>query len=304
MTYEIIAFQHNLNLAQKIAHNLGKKVVVPTIERFADGEIEVVLAEPQVISGKKVFIIHSTCPPAHDNLMQLIFLVHALKNAGAQEIVAVIPYFGYARHDKSQIAGKTGAVHVIIKILEAAGINRIITVALHTKETENLFTVPIQNIDIIDLLVEHIKINIPQYQEYCIVAPDQGAQERIMAIAQKLEVGFIVFHKERYATDKTRVIDSIVECTEKKAIIVDDIIDTGGTALHVCDELVQRGFKDIYGYFVHPVFSGDAAQRVVRSSFKEVFVSDSMPLTSVSSTIKQYTVAQLLSNVIKNILTK
>ncbi|MCX5922385.1 MAG: ribose-phosphate pyrophosphokinase [Candidatus Dependentiae bacterium] len=301
MNSVIVAPQSHFELAQKIAQGFGKQLIVPEITQFADGDIEVTFADYTLLRGATVFIVQSTNPPTHYNLMQFLLLVHAVKNAGAARIVGVVPYFGYARQDKSIIPGGKGAAELVARMIEAAGVDELVVVELHAPLVATFFSIPVHSVSVVPLLIEHIEQQDIVLNETCIVAPDHGAQDRALAVADSLKVGHIVFAKERYAADQTRIGARSGDCVGTTAIIIDDMIDTGGTALHVCDALREQGFSTIYGYFVHPVLSGTAIDLLEKSHFTAVYVANTISLQKTSPKIKQFDISSLIIDTLKNI---
>lgn len=289
-------------LAQSITHALGADLIVPEIIRFADGEIEVRLRNPEVIQGKSVCLIQSTNPPVHDALMQLLLLAQELKNAGATTITAFIPYFGYARHDESKIPGGQPSMALVVKLLQAAGINSIITIELHNSKIIPSLVIPMHSITMAPLIAEHIKQTVPSLAGVCLVAPDQGALARVEAIARILGVGYISYTKKRYAADKTKLVASRGSCKGTTAIIIDDMIDTSGTAINVCQDLHEKGYRNIFGYFVHPVLSGNAVEKLVASDFDCIFVSNSIACMNNVPKIKIFDIAKVISEVLSTYL--
>ncbi len=300
MNFELVALESDNELIQSIAAQLGKQIIVPQVNQFADGEREVLLSEhADQLRDKTVFVMQSTCPPVHDNIITIALLVHALYTVGVSRIIAVIPYFGYARQHESDIPGKRGAVDTIINMLEATGIDTFVCVELHTPELEEFFSIPIYNINLDEYIIEHIQQHIPLWRHCCLVAPDKGVLEKVQSIAKRLDLDVLAFSKKRYEVDKTMITLVSGESTKKNAIIIDDMISTGSTALGACDELVKRGFENIYGYFIHPVFAGDAQDKIERSKFTNVFVSNSIPLSKrKKSKIDVFDISKVLVDLI------
>lgn len=299
-----VAFDNQNSLITTSAKEISHSIVSPRIQQFADGEIRVVLDDPTVFVDKTVVLVQSTSNPVQENIFRIALLAHELKNAQAKKIIGVLPYFGYARQEASNIKGKPGPAVVVARMLEVAGIDEIITVELHTPKIKSFFSIPIHNVILNDFFAQHIQKQFDSLADVCLVAPDEGARERVEAIAQKLNVGTIVFAKERYGIDKTRVLGKSGLCQGKVAIIIDDIIDTGGTALHVCDELTAIGFEKVYGYFVHPVFSGDTLNKIKASQFTHIFVANTIDVPHVSEyeKVSVLDVSSQLSTLIKKIL--
>jgi ribose-phosphate pyrophosphokinase len=286
-------------LARHIANDLHKELIVPDIIRFADGELEVKFSNPERLKDNKVFIIQSTNPPVHDHIMQLLLTIFQAQNVGAQEIIAVIPYFGYARHDKAYIPGTESEVKLIADLFQSAGVQKVITVALHSEKIIEYFQIPVTNLWLADVIAKDIKTRFKDLTQICLVAPDVGAQPRIAKVCEILGIGHIFFTKKRIAADKTLITAVDVHCHGKIAIMIDDIIDTGGTAVNACDELLHQGFSQVYGYFIHAVLSGNAISRIEHSNFSEVFVSNSIPLTQDVTKIKIFDITNVLVQAIK-----
>ena len=285
-------------LARSIANTLGRKLIVPEIIHFSDGEMEIMLTDTAIFKGKHVCIVHSTNMPVHETLVELLLLVNELCNAGAVSITALIAYFGYTRHDSSKITGGQASIALMAKLLNAAGINNIITVEIHNPEIASSLVLPVHSISLAPFIAEHIKRTLPSLVGVCLVAPDQGAMGRVQEIARILGVESISFTKERYAADKTKLVSSQGSFIGTTAIIIDDIIDTGGTAINACEQLYKNGYTTIYGYFVHPVLSGGAQERITESSFTRVFVSNTIPLSICVPKIKIFDIAQVISEVL------
>ena len=278
MNIEVITLDERTQLAHSIAGQFNAPCCVAQVEQFADSEIRVSLPHPERFTGKTVLLVQSTSMPVQQNVLAVAFLAHELKNAGAQKVIGVIPYFGFSRQEASDIPGKPGQAQVVALLFEAAGMDVMITVELHTDQVESFFSIPITNVRLIDVIAQHIKSNFATLEGICLVAPDEGACDWVESIAKKLDAGSFTFTKKRYAKDATRIVGKKGECIGTTAIIIDDIIATGGTAFQACDELLQFGFQKVYGYFVHPVLAGDARVQVEKSTFEKIFVSNSIPL--------------------------
>ena len=296
MNTEFVALTEQTDLAHNIAKHFGKDLFFPKIDRFADGELRVRLEEPNRFHGKKVVLIQSTCSPVHENLMLVALAAHALKQAGVVELIGVLPYFGYSRHDKSEIAGEPGPIEVVIKLLEAAGIDRFITIELHAPEAVGLFSVPVQNVGTASCIANHIKHHFTELEDFCLVSPDKGAEQHVKKIADMLGIGYVVYEKERLGVDQTRIVGKIMECAGHRAILIDDIIDTGGTARNACNELMTSGFSHVYAYFVHPVFSGEALEKMHASTFDTIYVGNTiaLPKDKPLEKVRSFDVSQLI----------
>ena len=278
MNIEIVTLSEKTRLAFDIAREFGAPCSVAQVEQFADSEIRISLTHPEQYVGKTVLLVQSTNMPVQQNVLAVAFLTHELKNAEAQKVIGVIPYFGFARQEASGIPGKPGQAQVVAYLFEASGMDAVIAVELHTKQIESFFSIPVINVSLIEVIVQHIKANFETLKDTCLVAPDEGAHDWVTAIAKKLNLGSFTFTKERYAKDKTRVVGRKGRCIGTTAIIIDDIIVTGGTAFHAADELPNLGFKKVFGYFVHPVFARDVRKKVENGRFEKIFVSNTIPI--------------------------
>ena len=266
-------------LAQKIADGCGAELHQARFRTFADGEISVTLPDHDALAGKTVFIVQSTGDPVNKLTLGVAFLAHELKNAGAARVVAVLPYLGYARHDQSSVLGKVGNIAVIAQLFQGAGIDELITVDLHEPSVIDSFSIPVHNVQVASLIAQHIESQRKSMQSTCLIAPDHGASEYVQKVADTVGVGTIIFSKERFAADQTRTLGHEGHCSGTTAIILDDIIATGGTAVNVCNALPALGFKNVYGYFVHPVLAGPALERIAESAFLKIFVSNTLSLS-------------------------
>ncbi|HRN78463.1 MAG TPA: ribose-phosphate diphosphokinase [Candidatus Dependentiae bacterium] len=290
MNFALITIDNKHGLAGCIADAMNKMLHEAIVKKFADGEMSVTVDNPTYWIGNKAVIIQSTNNPVHEHIMQVAFLAQELKHAGATQVIAVIPYFGYARHDASTIFGKPGHAQVLARLLEEAGVDELITVELHKSSIKNFFSIPVRNIQLTDFIAHYIAESIDLSAGACLLAPDEGARERVQTIAYKLVLDCVVLHKERYEPNKTRVIGMEGgDCADKAIIVVDDIIDTGGTAIKACAKIKEHGAREVYGLFVHPVLSGDACERIEASLFKKIFVSNTIELSAHTLNTKIHT---------------
>jgi len=304
MSFALITLDDTHGLACCIADKMNKQLHVAQIKKFADGEISVGVDNPSDWVGNKAVIIQSTSAPVHEHILQLSFLAHELKNIGASQVIAVVPYFGYARQEVSVTTEKPGNAQVIAQLFEVAGIDEIITVELHKEVVASFFSIPVHNIQLHETIARCIADVIGT--DVCIVAPDKGAQERAHAIATQLACNYVVLRKERFGPDQTRIVGSEGVCGAPAAVVVDDIIDTAGTALHAVANMHEKGIQKIYGFFVHPVFSGDALERVQASVLRNVFVTNTIPLPASKShdKIKVIDISTQLANAIWHVIDK
>lgn len=296
---ELIAFHEADELAQRIAQKLEKSLAYATIEHFADGELYVTLDAITKYTGKSVGIILSTSRPVLDHIMAISFLSYRLRQYNVQSITAVIPYFGYSRQERDPLTGKPGPAALIARLFSLSGIDKVITVQLHSNYLLESFTIPCYTINPATLIAQIIT---PQTigSQTCLVAPDSGIEKLVVDIAEKTGLKIIRFRKERYGQDQTKIVGKIGDCRAAHAIIIDDIIDTGGTALHVAQELRTNDFSTITGVFVHPVLSGNARELIEHGPFDKIYVSNSIPLDFFSGT--KIAIFDLSSIIVEQIL--
>ncbi len=274
----VVALTDQTQLAARVAQQLNLPLVLCPPTKFSDGEVHVALEDPSRFRGQTVVLVQSTCAPVSETTLLVPFLVHELKNAGAVRVIGVIPYLGYSRQELSKATGKSGSGWVVAQMLERAGLDELFILELHEPALKDFFTIPVHDMLARDAIAQHIRATVPDLKSVCIVAPDEGAHSMATEIAKPLGASTMVFQKERYAQDKTRLLGHTGAGDGTIAIIVDDIIDTGGTAINVCDALKRQGFEKVFGYFVHPVLSGNASEKIEKSGFDTVFVSNSIPV--------------------------
>lgn len=297
-----------LNSSYDLAHQIAYQLDMPTVradaQRFADGEVNMVLDTPTLIADKKMVIVAGTHPPVHEHLMDLVFSARTLNQAGINDLTVVIPYFGYSRQDKGFLPGHRGPAEVVVNMLESAGITRCICLDLHSELIMDYFSISVHNVRADSVIAQHIKSTFDDLSDVCIVAPDCGALDRALVVAEELGVEVVMFEKNRCGVNRTMVVRMEGACEGKTAIIIDDIVDTGGTAIQTADRLKARGAEKVYGYFVHPVLSGNAAQRLQESSFDGVFVSNSIPLPEEKNVekINVFDVSSLLADAVKELV--
>lgn len=299
MNIEIIALPESIAFAQSIAQLFNKEIIVPEIEQFADGEMEVVL-QADMLKHKNALIVHSSARQPSDAIIDFALAVHAARISGAQRIIGVVPYLWYARQHKSNIPDKPGAWHAIVHMLESTDIEQIITVELHNPACIQAFSIPVYDAVVTQAIADHIKKYIPEYKHCCIVAPDHGALPRVQAVADILNMSVLVFEKERYEVDKTKIVQTHGSCSQTTGIIIDDIIATGGTAINAANKLHEMGIEHIYGYFVHPVLPDGAPQRIEESRFKKVFVSNTIPRPDLRGKIEVFGVSDRVGEIIQS----
>jgi ribose-phosphate pyrophosphokinase len=298
MAYILMALRKT-DIADRVAQALHMPLIYPQMVTFADGECQVILENPHQYAGKHIVVIQSTGHPVNDNVIALAFYAQELKHAGASTITAIIPYFGYSRQERSAIEGKPGHGAVIARLLESSGISEMVTIDLHCPTIIDFFSIPVRNLSAQSIIVAHIKKQFPLLQNICLVAPDGGIAPYVQKMAHTLSVAPLLFCKERFGQDQTRAVAVNVNQHGGgiTAVVIDDIIATGGTVLNVGNRLFERGYATIVGYFVHPVLAGDAVRRLKGSSFSSIYVSNTLPLSleaAHAEIIKTFDVSPLI----------
>ena len=291
----------NQNLSNKIAKTLKLKLVNSNIRRFADGEIYVEINEN--IRGNSVFVIQSTATPANDNLMELLICIDALRRSSVKNITAVIPYFGYARQDRKVVSRTAISAKLVSNLITNSGANRILTVDLHAGQIQGFFDIPVDNLFTTPIFARHIKKNIKKNNLIC-VAPDVGGVERARSLGRRINAGIAIVDKRRSAPGKSEVMNVVGNVNNKICIIVDDIIDSGGTIVNAVKALKNKGAKDVYVYITHAVLSGSAIEKINKSSIKKLIVTDTIDnLDKIKKTPKIVTlsISNLMAEAIKRI---
>jgi len=283
-------------LAEKIADSYGIELGKSIVTKFSDGELQTSYEEN--IRGKDVFIIQSTSPPG-DNLLELLMMIDAAKRASARQIIAVIPYFGYARQDRKDKPRVAIASKLIANLLTTAGVNRVITLDLHADQIQGFFDVPVDNLYASNIFMDHIrKLNLP---DLIMASPDTGGTRRAASYAKALNTGFVICYKQRAKPNVIEQMELIGDVEGKDVILVDDIIDTAGTITKAADLIMSRGANTVRVFCTHPIFSGSAYERLNKSKITEIVVTDTVPLKQTLDKIKVLSTADLLSEVINRV---
>ena len=270
---KILTGNSNKYLSGKISKHLKNKLVNSSIKKFSDGEIYIEINEN--IRGNSIYIIQSVSSPANDNLMELLLCIDALKRSSAKNITAVIPYFGYARQDRKVVPRTSISAKLVSNLITKAGADRIVTVDLHAGQIQGFFDIPVDNLFATPIFSRHIKRKIKKTNLIC-VAPDVGGVERARALGRKLDVGLAIIDKRRPAPGKSQVVNVVGNVKGKTCIIVDDIIDSGGTIVNAADALKKRGAKEVHVYVTHGVLSGEAVEKIKKSKIKNLVVTDTI----------------------------
>jgi len=291
---KILSGNSNKRLSEKISKYLKNRLVNSSIRRFADGEIYIEINEN--IRGNSIFLIQSISSPANDNLMELLLCIDALKRSSAKNITAVIPYFGYARQDRKVAPRTSISAKLVSNLITKAGADRIVTVDLHAGQIQGFFDIPVDNLFATPIFTRHIKRKIKNKNLIC-VAPDVGGVERARALGRKLNAELAIIDKRRSAPGKSLVMNVIGNVKGKVCIIVDDLIDSGGTIVNATEALKKRGAKEVHVYVTHGVLSGDAVEKIKKSKIKNLVVTDTI---NISDRVKKVRNIEILS--ISNLL--
>ena len=270
---KLLTGNSNKVLSKNIAKYLKTKLVNSSIRKFSDGELYVEINEN--IRGNSIFIIQSISSPANDNLMELLLCIDALKRSSAKNITAVIPYFGYARQDRKVVPRTSISAKLVSNLITKAGADRVVTVDLHAGQIQGFFDIPVDNLFATPIFARHIRKKIKTKKIIC-VAPDVGGTERARALGKLLNVGLAIVDKRRPKPGQSEVMNVIGDVKDQTCIIVDDIIDSGGTIINAAKALKGRGAKEVYVYITHGVLSGDAVKKIKKSVIKNLVITDTI----------------------------
>jgi ribose-phosphate pyrophosphokinase len=296
---KLIAGNSNKPLAEAISAYLNVPLTQVNLKRFSDMEIFVEIMEN--VRGEDVFFLQSTCFPTNDNLMELLIAIDALKRGSARRITPVLPYYGYARQDR-KTGGRTPiTAKLVADLITTAGANRVLATELHAGQIQGFFNVPVDNLIIAPVFVPHIKERF-NGEELCIVSPDVGGVVRARAFAKRLDADLAIIDKRREKAGVSEVMHVIGEVQGKICILVDDIVDSGGTLCNAAVALMENGAKEVHSYVVHGVLSGGAVARISSSPIKNMVITDSIPATEAvrqAHNIEQITIAPLIGEAIR-----
>ena len=298
---KLLTGNSNKILSKNIAKYLRSKLVNSSIRKFSDGEIYVEINEN--IRGNSIFIIQSVSSPANDNLMELLLSIDALKRSSAKNITAVIPYFGYARQDRKVVPRTSISAKLVSNLITQAGADRVVTVDLHAGQIQGFFDIPVDNLFATPIFARHVKKKIKSKKIIC-VAPDVGGTERARALGKLLNVGLAIVDKRRPKPGQSQVMNIIGDVKDKTCIIVDDIIDSGGTIINAAKALKQRGAKEVYVYITHGVLSGEAVKKIKNSVIKNLVITDTIDNVEKTKNVKNIEVlpiSGLMAEAIKRI---
>ena len=291
----------NPKLAKKVAKHLGLELGRATVDRFSDGEVMLELLDN--VRGKDVFVLQSTCTPTNDSLMEVMVMVDALRRASAGRITAAIPYFGYSRQDRRPRSARVAiTAKVVANMLTSVGVNRLLTMDLHSDQIQGFFEIPVDNIYASPVLLADItKLD---YQDLVVVSPDVGGVVRARALAKQMGADLAIIDKRRPKPNVAKVMNIIGDVTGRTCIIMDDMVDTANTLCEAAAALKKKGAVKVVAYCTHPVLSGPAIERINASELDELVVTDTIPLREEAAgckKVRQLTVAELMAETIRRI---
>ena len=287
----------NQKLAKDIVGHLNIPLSQISIERLKDSEIYVKIEEN--VRGVDTFVIQPLCRPVNEHFVELTIIIDALKRASAARVTAVIPYFGYARQDRKTSGREPITAKLIANLLVSAGLDRVLTIDLHSDQIQGFFDIPLDHLTAISLFTDHIKKQ--NYPNPVIVSPDLGSVKRVRKIAGKLDLPFAVLDKVRKQPNVVTKVNLLGDVRGKTAILIDDMIDTGHTICAAIKKIKQEGAEKVYTYSTHPVFSKPAPGNIFKLGISEMVVADTIPITRNYKKLQVLSVASLLSNAIENI---
>ena len=297
-TYEcLMVFTGNANpkLAQDVVRHLNLRIGRATVGRFSDGEVMVEILEN--VRGKDVFVLQSTCMPTNDTLMELLVLVDALKRASASRITAAMPYFGYARQDRRPRSVRVPiTAKVVANMLTSVGIDRLLTMDLHSDQIQGFFDIPVDNIYSMPILLGDLWKN--GFKNLVVVSPDVGGVVRARQMAKRLECDLAIIDKRRPKANVAKVMNIIGDVDGRTCVIMDDMVDTANTLCEAARALKEQGAERVLAYCTHPVLSGSAVERIENSALDKLVVTDTIPLredAQACERIEQLSVASLLA---------
>src|SRR6187549_1176116 len=274
---KLFAGNSNRVLAEAVARYLNIQIGRASVRRFADQEIFVEIQEN--VRGEDVFVLQSTSYPANDHLMELLIIVDALRRSSARRITAVIPYFGYARQDRRSSGRTPISAKLVANLITRAGVDRVLTVDLHVGQIQGFFDIPTDNLFASPVMVRDIREKF-DLSKVMVVSPDVGGVVRARGLAKRINTPLAIIDKRRERAGESEVMNVIGDVTGHTCILIDDIVDSGGTLVNAADALLANGAKDVYAYITHGVLSGGAAARITASKIKEMVITDSIQPTA------------------------
>ncbi|MBO5226110.1 MAG: ribose-phosphate pyrophosphokinase [Parabacteroides sp.] len=284
-------------LAEKICKSLNCPLGQMNIQHFADGEFSVSYEE--TIRGRDVFLVQSTFPNS-DNLMELLLMVDAAKRASAHSIIAVIPYFGWARQDRKDKPRVSIGAKLIADMLSTAGVNRVITMDLHADQIQGFFDIPVDHLHASTVFLEHIKTSLP-LENLCIATPDVGGTKRASTYSKYLGVPMVICHKSRLRANEVAEMRIIGDVAGLDVLLVDDMVDTAGTITKAANLMLENGAKSVRAIASHAVMSDPASSRVDQSALTEIIFTDSIPYAKKCEKVKVLSIADMVAEAIRRV---
>jgi ribose-phosphate pyrophosphokinase len=294
------------NANQALAHDIARHLTTPLgrsyVGRFSDGEVNIELMEN--VRGRDVFIVQPTCPPVNEHLVELLVMVDAARRASATRITAVVPYFGYSRQDRRPRATRSAiTAKLVANMLQSAGVNRLLTIDLHADQIQGFFDIPVDNVYASPVLLGDAYRQ--RYENMIVVSPDVGGVVRARALAKRLDdAELAIIDKRRPRPNESKVMNIIGEVKGKTCVLIDDMVDTAGTLCAGAQALKDEGAMKVVAYITHPILSGNAIEKITKSSLDELVVTDTIPLSPAAKQcgrIRQLSVAGLLAETIRRI---
>lgn len=297
---KLFALNSNPELAREIANYMGVELSDCTLERFADGEVGINIAE--TVRGHHVFVIQTTSKPVNENYMELLIMIDALKRASARTINVIMPYYGYSRQDRKALSRQPISAKLVADLLTVAGATRVISLDLHAAQIQGFFNIPIDNFEAAPIIVSYLKDK--NLSDIVIVSPDHGGTTRARKFAINFDAPIAIIDKRRPRPNEAEVMNIIGDVSGKNAIIVDDIVDTAGTISVASNALKEAGAKDIYVVCTHPVLSGDASEKILNSQITEFVTTNTIkiPQEKMNRKIVQLSVAKIIGQGVLNII--
>jgi ribose-phosphate pyrophosphokinase len=298
-TIKLVAGNSNPMLAQGIAEYLKTPLAKAVVRRFADMEIFVEIQEN--VRGADVFVIQSTSFPANDHVMELLIIIDALRRASARRITAVIPYFGYARQDRKPGPRAPISAKLVANLITRAGADRVMTLDLHAGQIQGFFDIPTDNLYASPLMVRDMREKLA-FDKVMVVSPDVGGVARARGVAKRINAPLAIIDKRRERPGESEVMNVIGDVTSFACVLVDDIVDSGGTLVNAADALCEHGAAEVYAYISHGVLSGGAVERIAKSRLKELVITDSIQPTKevlAAQNIRLLPIASLIGEAIE-----
>ncbi len=301
-TVKIFTGNANRRLAQSICDYLDIELGLAEVKHFSDGETSVELGEN--VRGMDVFVIQSTCAPANTHIMELLILLDTIRRASAKRITAVIPYYGYGRQDRKVKPRSPITAKLMADLITAAGANRVLCLDLHAGQIQGFFNIPVDNLFAMSVLLDEVRKLIPRNETVTVISPDAGGVERARAFAKRLNADLAIADKRREKPNVAEVMRIVGDVKDQTAVIVDDIVDTGGSLTQTAQAVADQGAHRVMAAISHPVLSGQAVKEIEESPLEKIMITDTIPLRSGAEHSKKFivtSVSALLGEAIRRI---